>query len=146
MSLRYAVPMEIEYAVLADYAELVAGKLYLMGGGWDTSNVSEVPTGVRCAVAVGVRIAWEDIGTHFPLLVIVEDDDGQEFVRLAAEMVASHAPHLPPGSSQLSQLAANLPLTLPRAGGYRVHITVGEGALMRERSLPFRVALRPVQA
>jgi len=138
--------MNIEYAVLADYAELVAGKLYLMGGGWDTSNVSEVPAGVRCAVAVGVRMAWEDIGARVPVVIVVEDDDGQEFVRLAAEMSVGQAPNLPPGSSQLSQLAANMPLTLPKMGGYRVHITVGSDAALQERSLPFRIVQRPPQA
>lgn len=131
--------MNIEYAVLADYAELVAGKLYLMGGGWDTSNVPEVPAGVRCAVALGVRMAWEDIGTRVPVVITVEDDDGQEFVKLAAEMSAGQVPNLPPGSSQLAQLAANMPLTLPRLGGYRVHITVGGEGAFHERSLPFRL-------
>ena len=40
--------MEIDYALLAEHAEVTGGKLYLMGGGWDTMNVPEVPRR-RCA-------------------------------------------------------------------------------------------------
>ena len=48
---------------------------------------------------------------------------------------------LPPGATQLSQIAANLPLTVPVAGGYRVRLRVLLGDVAVEQHLPFRVVI-----
>ncbi len=52
--------VELDYALIADHAEITGGKLYLMGGGWDTFASQRFPAAVRFAVATGVRIAWEE--------------------------------------------------------------------------------------
>lgn len=138
----YDAGMQIDYAVLADYAEIVGGKLYLMGGGWDTSHAASFPAHVRLAVALGVRVGWSETQRHAPVHITVEDDDGQSFVRLDGTIGVERAESLPPGTSQLSQLAANLPTNVPAGGGYRVHITVGEGDEMVVQDIPFRVVQR----
>jgi hypothetical protein len=134
--------MEIDYAVLADYAEIVGGKLYLMGGGWDTSHAASFPAQVRLAVALGVRVGWSEPVRHVPVHITVEDDDGKSFVRLDGTIGADRMESLPPGTSQLAQLAANLPTTVPAGGGYRVHITIGEGDELVSQDIPFRVVAR----
>lgn len=131
--------MKIDFALLADYAEVVNGKLYLMGGGWDTTTAAQLPAAVRMAIAVGVRIGWNETDVQFPVLMTIEDDDGREYVRIQGVVSATRAPGATPGSTQLSQVAANVPLQLPALGGYRVHIVVGEGEQEEERNLPFRV-------
>lgn len=134
--------MEIEHAVLADYAEIVGGKLYLMGGGWDVNNVAAIPANLRIAVALGVRIEWEETDRAIPVLVAVEDDDGKEYLRMEGSLQATRASGVPEGSTQLSQLAANLPLSAPHAGGYIVRVSAGSGEAAIRRNLPFRVVLR----
>ncbi len=131
--------MDIDYAIIADYAEVVGGKLYLMGGGWDTSAVPEVPYQVRLAIAVGVRIGWEETNMTVSVRIVVQDDDGQEQVKIEGQVQVGRPPQLMPGSSQLAQLAANVPVTIPALGGYRVHIEVGEGEAKLQRMLPFRI-------
>lgn len=138
----YHERMQIDYAVIADYAEIVAGKLYLMGGGWDTSHATAFPAHVRLAVGLGVRVGWSENVRHVPVHITVEDDDGRSFVRLDGMIGADRVESLPPGASQLAQLAANLPTNVPAAGGYRVHITIGEGEDMVVQDLPFRVVAR----
>ncbi len=131
--------MEIEHALIADYAEVVNGKLYLMGGGWDTTHAPQVPATIRLAVAVGVRVDWGETGQVLPVLVTVEDDDGQEFVRIQGNVSTSRAANAVPGAAQLAQIAANLPITLPAFGGYRVHISIGDADAGRQCNLPFRL-------
>jgi hypothetical protein len=75
-----------------------------------------------------------------PVRISVEDDDGAEIVRADGTLTVGRPPGLEPGATQLAQMCARLPLTLPRFGGYRVHITVGMGENAIERFLPFRVA------
>lgn len=133
--------MDIEYALIADFAEMVGGKLYLMGGGWDTFTQAEVPAQLRLSLAVGVRVGWEETNKDFPVRVLFEDDDGHELVRIEASMNVGRPPQVPPGSRQLAQLAANVPITVQHHGGYRIVIRAGaEDEASAEKILPFRVA------
>lgn len=131
--------MRIEYSLIADHAEVVNGKLYLMGGGWDTTYAPQAPALVRLCVATGVRIDWGELGREFPVLIVIEDDDGGELVRIQGAVSATQAPHSVPGSAQLAQIAASLPLTLSAFGGYRVHISVGPEGEAEHCNLPFRL-------
>ena len=53
--------------------------------------------------------------------------------------------NLPPGSTQLSQMAVNLPLRVESFGGYRVRVVAGEGAGVQTSIVPFRVAQKAEQ-
>jgi len=134
--------VRIEYAVLADHAEIVNGKLYLMGGGWDTYNATQAPVHVRMAIAIGVRIEWEETNKPVPVRVHVEDDDGLEIMRAEGALNVGRPPHLPPGSGQLAQMAVTLPADIPRFGGYRIRIVAGDTEPLSELALPFRVNQR----
>jgi hypothetical protein len=131
--------VDIDFALIADHAELVNGKLYLMGGGWDTYNAAAEPIQFQPAIALGVRIGWEETNRNVPVRVAVEDDDGAELVRADGTLMVGRPPGLEAGATQLAQMTARLPLTLPRFGGYRVHVTVGTGETAVERFLPFRI-------
>lgn len=132
--------MEIDYLLLAEHAEVTGNKLYLMGGGWDTMSVAEAPASVRLMLAAGVRVDWDETNAPVPLLVRVDDDDAQEIFRLEGQMNVGRPPHLPPGTSQLSQMTFALALQLPRFGGYRVSLAAGADGRAVRRSIPFRLA------
>ena len=129
--------------IIADYADIVSGKLYLTGGGWDTFYAKEAPSQVRLAVAVGVLVGWEE--TNLPLTVnlFVEDDDGKQMAKIEGKMQVGRPAGLPPGSRQLSQMAANITMNLPAFGGYRIRVAA-EGAKQEvaERNVPFRMLER----
>lgn len=141
LPLCYDAAMDIEYAVLADYVDIVNSKLYLMGGGWDITTVAETPVGLRLGVALGVRLGWNETDQPAPVTIIVENDDGQEYLRVEGTLQVSRPEGLPPGATQLSQIAANLALTVPVAGGYRVRLRVLLGEVTVEQHLPFRVVI-----
>ncbi|MGE5595220.1 MAG: DUF6941 family protein [Hyphomicrobiales bacterium] len=134
--------MDIDYALLADHAEVVSGKLYLMGGGWDTWFAAEVPAQVRMAVAVGIRVGWDETNQPVPVVITLEDDDGQSLVKLEGSINIGRPAHLPAGSTQLAQMAANIGMQVQRHGGYRVRIEAGEGPHVVQRYIPFRLLPR----
>lgn len=132
--------MDIDYAIIADYAEIAAGKLFLMGGGWDNYRLPEVPGQLRMAMVVGVRVDWDETNQNIPVRLTVEDDDGQVHVRIDGAVAVGRPAQLPPGATQLAQLSANVSVDIQRHGGFRVVVVVGEGENVRQRTLPFRVS------
>ncbi|GAB4329343.1 MAG: hypothetical protein Kow0010_13640 [Dehalococcoidia bacterium] len=131
--------MDIEYVIVADHAEIAANRLFLMGGGRDAFRTDNMPGPLRMAIAVGIRVGWEETNLPHTIIATVEDDDGKELVRINAQVNVGRPPELPPGSSQLAQLAAPMVLQVQRYGGYRVRVVTGEGTSNREVTIPFRV-------
>lgn len=132
--------MKLEYALVADHAEIVHGRLFLMGGGRDVFPAEKVPALLRVALAVGVRIDWEETNLGHDIVVTVDDEDGKQLVRIEAAVNVGRPAGLPPGSSQLAQFASALPLRVEKFGGFRVRITAGASPNAVEHSIPFRVA------
>lgn len=134
--------MRIQHALIADYAEIVNGKLYLMGGAWDIIHLREAPGPVRMAFAVGLQVDWEETNQAIPIIVHVEDDDAHELARIEGKVQVGRPASLPPGSRQMAQMAVNLAINVPAFGGYRVRVTAGNGDTQVESMSPFRVAQR----
>ena len=135
--------MQIDYALIADHADIAGGKLYLNGGGWDRYQMGTFPAQLRLAVAVGIRVDWDETNRATPVRVTVEDDDGTELVSVNGSANVGRPPRLTPGSSQLIQMAVNVQVRIERASGFRAIVRVGDEAEPADtRVLPFRVEAR----
>lgn len=72
-----AVDPFVEFAFLADAVQALQGKLYVLGGGWDTLFVSSFP--VRhptLAIGIRLRIPWSRAGETVRIGVDLQDEDG----------------------------------------------------------------------
>lgn len=138
--------MQIEYAIVADHAEITGNRLFLMGGGRDVFAVETLPSTARIAFAIGVRIAWEETNEPHKVRIVAEDDDGKELVRIEAAFNAGRPPGLAPGSGQLAQMASLMHLPVDREGGYRVRVSTGEDERRVEQAVPFRIIKRKAAA
>ena len=136
--------MKIDYAILADHAEIVNNRLFLMGGGRDRFPVPRFPGAVRMAIAVGVRIEWDETNSRQEVLVLIEDEDGKELVKIQAAVNVGRPAGLAPGSSQLAQFASAISLNVQESGGFRARVLAGELDPLEQR-LPFRVEEAPKQ-
>jgi hypothetical protein len=68
---------EIEVAILADAVQAVAGKLFVLGGGWDTLYAARFPARhPSLGIGVRVRVPWPQIENEFTLSVDLVDEDG----------------------------------------------------------------------
>jgi hypothetical protein len=142
-------------AMLADSAEAVNGKLYLLGGGWDTLAVTHLPTvQSRVAVAVLVRTGWNDTDEPHQLTLHLETEDGDRVPlarggdapidTLAARITTHRSPLIRPGDDQNAPLTFTInDLVLDRVGGFSWVITVDGEPVER---LPMRVLLREQDA
>ena len=67
----------IDFAILADAAQAVGGKLHVLGGGWDTLRVQQVPVQHHTlSLGMRVRIPWGSAGQEMELAVEFQDEDG----------------------------------------------------------------------
>ena len=109
----------IEFLVLADFAEVVNSKLYLMGGGWDRFAPPNYPAPMRWGIAVGVRVPWLESNIPHRISLTLRTEDGVELFKLDGNVETGR----PPGSkgqSTLVQLAVNGQTELQGPGSFEV--------------------------
>jgi hypothetical protein len=62
--------------LLADAAEAVNGKLYILGGGWSVTGPQPVPS----ALAIKIEVPWDQANQKHLLVVSLETEDGQPVI------------------------------------------------------------------
>jgi hypothetical protein len=110
----------LDFLILADYAEAVNGKLYLMGGGWDRLRIPDFSQPHRLSLAVGVLVPWNATNQQHNLNLRVEGEDGQLLLEIALPILAGRPPTLRSGESQRLVFAINGPLQLPGPGTFAI--------------------------
>jgi len=137
------VPMRLEWLILADFAQIVANKLYVQGGGWDVLTVnSGFPVQQNIGLAVAFSVPWDATNQRHNVEIEVQTDDGEPIAKIGGQVEVGRPPGIPPGQAQRFQMAANIGLTLAKPGIYvivakiegeeagRVHFNVVPGPLL----------------
>ncbi|MCC6945678.1 MAG: hypothetical protein IT335_13935 [Thermomicrobiales bacterium] len=124
--------MQTEWIILADYVEVVRGRLYLMGGAWEAVIINRADM----THAFGITAAWSglpdaDDQLHSVVLKIIDDVLDEELLQVKAEVDL-----LANGPSRLAQLAVNVSVTFKSFGGHSIVATV-DGR--ESKRLPFHV-------
>jgi hypothetical protein len=119
--------MKIDYAVLADAAQAVGGKIFILGGGWNVYRSANYPAPVQLAVAVGLGFSGTEIGGRYPLKIVIADEAGVPVVpELNGQIETGQlAPDLPQGLPVKVPVAWNVSFGVPRPGKYTIVVTVG---------------------
>ncbi len=134
--------MRVEWLVLADYAEIVGGKLYLMGGGWDVLTVNTgFPLTRPVGIAAAFSVPWNETNERRSVELDIQTEDGQSVGRVAGQFEVGRPAGIKQGQDQRLQLAANIPLNLPAPGTY-VIVAIVEG--QEGARFPFNVVAGPM--
>ena len=105
--------------MLADSAQAVEGKLYILGGGWSITGPEPNPM----AVAIKVDVPWDQANQRREFKLALSDEDGQPFIvptptgerpiEIIGQFEVGRPPGLKPGTTLDFALAINLgPLPL----------------------------------
>lgn len=141
--------MDVEWLILADSAQVVGNKLYLLGGGWDLLTVNAgFPLEQRCAVAVSVKVPWNETNQrHTFEIEVSEEIPGTEaprsLVKVGGQFEVGRPPGIPLGSDQRIQLAINMNLKIEAPGTKVVEARI-EGQPIRR--ICFNVIPGPMSA
>jgi len=111
--------MEVEWLILADAAQVVGNKLYLLGGGWDRLMVnSGFPVNQSIGIAVSFRVPWNETNEQHSFEVEVASEDGATIQKVGGGLEVGRPAGIPPGQEQRVQVAANAVLRLNSPGTY----------------------------
>lgn len=131
----------LEWLLLADSAEVVNNKLYMLGGGWEL-YMRNGPQPVKFAIAASFHVPWNATNQkHTFDIQVVNEDAQQKALGFSGEFEVGRPPGLPAGSGQRTQLAMNGEADLPLAT-YAIRCLVN-GEEQRDRQLSFRVVAGP---
>lgn len=129
--------MNVEWLILADAAQVVGGKLYLLGGGWDVLTAAAgFPLQQRVTIAAAFTVPWTETNSPHNVEIEITDSDGNSLGTITGRIEMGRPPGLPQGSDQRAQLATEIGLNFPAAGTYVIVARV-EGR--EEKRVAFRV-------
>jgi len=113
----------IDFLILADKAEAVNGKLYMMGGGWDLLTVanSEAPMVFSCAL--GILVPWLATNLDHRCMLHLQNADGGTLFEMTIGFRAGRPPHLEEGATQRLMIALPLSVQFQKPG---VHVLVAQ--------------------
>jgi hypothetical protein len=132
--------MEVDFAFLADSAEAVNGKIYVIGGAIDTVWAKQIPsTHSHLSFVLRLKFDGAEIGRKHKLEIQIMDEDGGIVGNLVGELeIPSKNPNLPKGWQQASVAVLNFQnLKFLKFGDYSFNILVNNSCL---KSIPLRVA------
>jgi len=117
--------IELEWVILADSAQVVSNKLYLMGGGWDVLHVGQpFPIQQSFAIALSFRVPWQQTNQRHTAEIRIIAEDQQELAMVGAQLEVGRPVGIPAGQVQRMQMAMNLVLALPRRGIYEIRVSI----------------------
>jgi hypothetical protein len=116
--------------MLADAAQAVAGKLYILGGGW-----SIIGSGTPFALALKIEVPWDEANRPHPFTLALLNADGQPVilptpegerpVEIQGNIEVGRPAGLTPGTPLDSTSAINFgPLPLAPGGRYVWRLTI----------------------
>lgn len=114
--------MEVEWLILADSAQVVANKLYVLGGGWDRVKASKgFPFNQKLAVAMSVKVPWNETNDrhNFEVEIVSEDQSTEQpksIAKIGGQFEVGRPVGVLPGQDQRIQLAIDLFLKIDSPG------------------------------
>ena len=131
---------EVDYLLVADRAEVVNGKLYLMGGSWDRIQPQQFPHRMMLGIALGVRIPFAY--TDDQHTVAIELFHGEtRMIGFEAKLATGRPPGMA-GMDMLVPMAFNIPIAIPDEGRVALKAVI-DGSHGRRHDI--KVIKRPQQ-
>lgn len=132
--------MKTEWIIVADFAEVLNGKLYTMGAGWDSLTVNALPHHQAFAIAASFLVDWNETNRQHDVALDFLDEDGKQFAQLHAQLEVGRPPGATPGLPQRLILAINLQHKFEQLGTFVIKTLIGGE---HDGKLTFRVIPSP---
>lgn len=116
--------LQIDFVILADSAQEVNGKLYLLGGGWNIHHAEQYPSTLQFGAAIGILVPWGETNTKHPTSFSIGPTEEAPLLRGEAQFEVGREVGIRPGMTQRVILAFSGLISLPHEGTYEVVASV----------------------
>jgi len=134
--------IEIDFLILADRAEVLNGKLYMMGGGWDSIGTAGPEQTLQFAAAVGFLVPWNATNVDHDCTIRMEDADGTDVLSFSYAIKTGRPPNLTEGATQRVTVCLPISASFPKPGMYVLAATAGS----QQKRVSFHVRRVPPAA
>ena len=135
-------PLDVEWLVLADAAEVVGGKLYMLGGGWTQINVnSGFPFVKNFSVALAVTVPWNQANRKHNFEIVFATADGKQLAKIDGQLETGRPAGMPAGQTQRAQMAVGIGMKFEAPGE---HVIIAGLNGKERRRIPFNVVPGPM--
>src|SRR4051812_33593494 len=116
--------------MLADSAQAVDGKLYVLGGAWNMLRFPEFPASLMVGIAVAIDVDWTETNARHHLDIHFEDADGNAMdPTIGADFEAGRPPGAIAGAELRIVMAVHGRVADPRAGRHAAGGAGGGGGV-----------------
>jgi hypothetical protein len=132
---------DVDFLILADRAEVIGNKLYMMGGGWDQVMLPSVQVPIFIGIGIALRVPWHATNRAHNWSLSVQSQDAEVLMQVNAEFTAGRPSGITAGADQRVMFAIpSTPVSIPAAGTYVIIASInGE----EKRRISFQVTLAP---
>ena len=132
--------MQVDFAFLADAAEVANGKLHLVGGAFDTIWAQNVPFQYpRLSLVIRLLFSTAELDRKHKIEIKIMNEDGKTIPpSIGGDLEIQKNPNLPKGWKQGFMTVMNFAnLNFPGFGDYSFELVVDNRS---EKSIPLRIA------
>lgn len=115
--------IEIDFVILADFAQAVQGKLNLVGGGWNLHHATQYPSNLLLGLGIGVLVPWSETNRTQTLRFEIKKSEGAKVMEGKGDYIVGREITTPAGMTQRVTLGISGPVQLPEPGTYEVIVT-----------------------
>lgn len=130
----------LDFAVVCDFVRADKGVGHILGGGFDTIHVRDVPAAHNMGLWARIMLARNECDRPHRIEIIVQGEDGQRVVQVSGTFSEKWDESLPAHWKRGVGLAFNLGVPLPRLGLYSLEILVNDNLL---KTIDLRVMQAP---
>lgn len=133
--------MKLDWAMLANYAEVREGLVFVTGGGIDTVQTAQLPATLNATILVRLLVHRTEANKPHSIELQINDEDGATVAKVQAGVMVPLRPDMPVGWDIPSMVALNIHgLQLAREGRYAIEISADNVHL---RTLNLRAKVNP---
>jgi hypothetical protein len=133
--------MKLDWALLANYAEVRDGLAFVTGGGIDTVETPQLPAVLNATILVRLLLHRTETNKQHSLELEITDEDGSTIAKVQAGVTVALNTDLPVGWDVPSMVALNVHgLQLAKEGRYAIEISADNVHL---RTLNLRTKVGP---
>ena len=113
--------IEVDFLILADWAESINGKLYVQGGGWDRKLLPPEGQPISFAIAAGILVPWHLTNQPHKFSLSIETGDGTPIGQAIEGAFNMGRPvNSTPGQKFRASLVARIDTKISGLGAYRI--------------------------